>query len=47
MPQTATDYKHIVLDENQVPLIEGSTLKVIEIVMAQRAYGWTPEGDLD
>lgn len=43
MPQTATDYKHIVLNDQQVPIIEGSTMKVIEIVMAQRAHGWTPE----
>lgn len=43
MPYTATDYKHIVLNEHQVPILEGSTMKVIEIVMAQRAYGWTPE----
>jgi uncharacterized protein (DUF433 family) len=43
MLYTATDYKHIVLNEHQVPILEGSTMKVIEIVMAQRAYGWTPE----
>jgi uncharacterized protein (DUF433 family) len=26
-----------------MPLIAGTTLKVVEIVEAQRAYGWSPE----
>jgi uncharacterized protein (DUF433 family) len=43
MTMTATGYKHIFIDERQAPMIEGSTLKVIELVMAQQAYGWTPE----
>ena len=38
-----TEYPHIVLNQNQVPVISGTTLKVVELVMAQRAYGWTPE----
>ncbi|MGF1523837.1 MAG: DUF433 domain-containing protein [Leptolyngbyaceae cyanobacterium] len=38
-----TEYPHIVLNLDDVPLVEGTTLKVVEIVMAQRAYGWTPE----
>ncbi|MEM1369542.1 MAG: DUF433 domain-containing protein [Cyanobacteria bacterium P01_H01_bin.15] len=40
---TPTEYPHIGLTQEQVPLIEGTTLKVVELVMAQRAYGWTPE----
>lgn len=40
---TPTEYPHIVLTQDQVALIEGTTLKVVELVMAQRAYGWTPE----
>jgi hypothetical protein len=43
MPYTSTDYKHVVLNEHQVPILEGSTMKVSKIVMAQRAYGWTLE----
>lgn len=43
MTLTATEYKHIQLNENNVPIVAGSTMKVIEIVMAQMAYGWTPE----
>lgn len=39
----STEYPHIVLNQNQVPVILGTTLKVVELVMAQRAYGWTPE----
>lgn len=38
-----TEYPHIVLSQNHVPMISGTTLKVVELVMAQRAYGWTPE----
>jgi len=38
-----TEYKHVELDERNVPLIAGTTMKVVEIVMAQRAYGWSPE----
>jgi uncharacterized protein (DUF433 family) len=39
----ATEYKHIVLNDNQTPIIAGTTLKVIELIMAQNAYGWSPE----
>ncbi|MBE9138867.1 DUF433 domain-containing protein [Nodosilinea sp. LEGE 07088] len=38
-----TEYPHIVLSHGDVAWIEGTTLKVVELVMAQRAYGWTPE----
>ncbi len=40
---TTTEYKHIVLNDDQIPIIEGTTLKVIEIIMAKTAYGWSPE----
>lgn len=36
-------YAHIDHDENGIPFIAGSTMKVVELVMAQRAYGWSPE----
>lgn len=42
MPATQTEYKHILLDEQARPIVEGTTMKVIEIVMAQLAHGWTP-----
>jgi len=38
-----TRYEHIVLDPQQVPLIAGTTMKIIELVTAQTAYGWSPE----
>lgn len=40
---TATTYQQIQLDEQNVPIISGTTMKVIELVMAQMAYGWSPE----
>ena len=43
MNYLATDYKHIQLDDNQVPTIEGSTMKVVELVTSHLTYGWSPE----
>lgn len=43
MPGTTTGYEHIILDENDVPLIEGTTMKVIELAGAALAYGWSPD----
>lgn len=36
-------YEHIQLDTNGVPHIAGTTMKIVELVMAQMAYGWSPE----
>jgi uncharacterized protein (DUF433 family) len=38
-----TRYEHIVLDQAKVPIIAGTTMKVIELVLDSRAYGWSPE----
>lgn len=38
-----TGYRHIVLDEKGVPVIEGTSVKVIELVVQRLAYGWSPE----
>ncbi len=38
-----TRYEHIILDEAKVPKIAGTTMKVIELVLDYRAYGWSPE----
>ena len=43
MTVTVTEYKHVELDERNVPIIAGTTMKVIELVEAQIAYGWSPE----
>jgi uncharacterized protein (DUF433 family) len=38
-----TQYQHIVLDQNQVAWIEDANMKVIELVLDHKAYGWSPE----
>ena len=38
-----TRYEHVVLDEKNVPMIAGTTMKVIELVLDRIAYGWSPE----
>jgi uncharacterized protein (DUF433 family) len=40
---TTTEYKHILLDEHQVPFINGTSMKVVELVTSVQAYGWSPE----
>ncbi|WP_293122294.1 DUF433 domain-containing protein [Microcoleus sp. bin38.metabat.b11b12b14.051] len=42
MTLTATEYKYVELDEKNVPLIAGTTMKVVELVQAHLAYGWSP-----
>ena len=39
----ATAYEHVVVDESGVPLIEGTTMKVVELVLETHAYGWSPD----
>jgi uncharacterized protein (DUF433 family) len=36
-------YPHVELDSLGVPILAGTTMKVVELVMAQMAYGWSPE----
>ena len=43
MPETMTTYEHVQLNDEGVPIIVGSTMKVVELVMAQMAHGWSPE----
>jgi len=38
-----TAYQHITVGADGVPYVEGTTMKVIELVMAQYANGWSPE----
>lgn len=38
-----TRYEHISLDQKEVPMITGTNMKVIELVIARKAYGWSPE----
>jgi uncharacterized protein (DUF433 family) len=43
MSTIKTRYEHIHLNENGVPLITGANMKVIELVLNHKAYGWSPE----
>lgn len=43
MSLLATSYEHIVLDADEVPLIAGTSMKVVELVQEQATYGWSAE----
>ena len=43
MNLTTTQHKYIELNENNVPYIAGTTMKVIELVSGHLAFGWSPE----
>lgn len=38
-----TTYEHVQIDAGDTPFVAGTTMKVVELVMAQMAYGWSPE----
>ena len=38
-----TKYEHVVLDDKGVPIVAGTNMKVIELVLEKTAYGWSPE----
>jgi len=38
-----TRYDHITLAEDNVPIITGTTMKVVELVLETTAYGWGAE----
>ena len=38
-----TRYEHITLNEDRVPGVAGTTMKVVESVVERQAYGWNPE----
>jgi uncharacterized protein (DUF433 family) len=40
---TATEYKHILIDEHNMAFIKGTSMKVVELVTSIHAYGWSPE----
>lgn len=43
MTLTATEYKYVKLDERNVPIIEGTSMKIVELITSVKAYGWSPE----
>lgn len=38
-----TKYEHVILNEKKIPIIAGTNMKVIELVLEQMAHGWSPE----
>ena len=38
-----TTYEHVVLNDKGVPFLLGTNMKVIELVLEKKAYGWSPE----
>lgn len=38
-----TRYEHITLNADRAPEIAGTTMKVVELVVEQRAYRWSSE----
>ncbi|MGA1823402.1 MAG: DUF433 domain-containing protein [bacterium] len=43
MGAVKTDYEHIIITEDHVPIISGTTMKVVELIIEKMAYGWSPE----
>ncbi|MBI5043494.1 MAG: DUF433 domain-containing protein [Nitrospirae bacterium] len=43
MPTVQTGYEHVSLNEEGVPIISGTTMKVIELAIEKIAYGWSAE----
>jgi len=43
MNSVQTSYEHIVIDERGTPLIAGTTMKVVALVVEKLAYGWSAE----
>ena len=40
---SAVPHPHIDHDAHGAPVVAGTTMKIVELVMAQRAHGWSPE----
>ena len=38
-----THYEHIIINEKNQPIIEGTTMNVTELILDKIAYGWSPE----
>ena len=43
MSVVKTRYEHILLNEEKVPIIAGTKMKVIELILYKIACGWIPE----
>jgi uncharacterized protein (DUF433 family) len=40
---TETRYEHVILNEQNVPILAGTTMKVKELAAERLAWGWSPE----
>jgi len=40
---SAASYPHLTFGVQDTPILAGTTMKVVELVMAQQAHGWSPE----
>ena len=43
MQVVETKYEHVILNEDNVPIIADKNTKVIELILDKIAYGWSPE----
>ncbi|MGQ9556153.1 MAG: DUF433 domain-containing protein [Anaerolineae bacterium] len=43
MSLVQTEYKHIVIDEDGIPTIAGTTMKVEELIAEMKGWGWGAE----
>ncbi len=43
MPAVEKKYEHIVFDSHNRPVINGTRMKVTQLIMEKQAYGWSPE----
>jgi uncharacterized protein (DUF433 family) len=43
LPETATAYRHVAIRDDGVPVLAGTTIKVVELVQEQEAWGWSPQ----
>ncbi|MEM9214898.1 MAG: DUF433 domain-containing protein [Cyanobacteria bacterium P01_F01_bin.150] len=43
MTFTTSEHKYIQVNDAGVPIIVGTTMKVVELIIAHKAYGWSPE----
>lgn len=43
MQAVQTGYEHITLNEHGVPIIRGTNMKVVELILEKISYGWSAE----
>jgi uncharacterized protein (DUF433 family) len=38
-----TNYEHIELNDEGIPVVSGTSMKVVELVLGKIGHGWSPE----